>query len=121
MLIILMGIFFLAINLTLNYLILFSASAKRIQSNALPADYYNLKISFLFIPPEKIDLQLTVLMSVVTSFFIVYKYDANFQRKEKNKDIEGSERWLAFKEFGKKPLKKDKLRLLSEKESLCFI
>ena len=106
-LVILAGIFFLGINLILNYLILFSSSAKLAKAGPLPSDYYSFDFKYLFTPPAKFKVRMSFLMSIICAFYFVYKYDAKFQRKEKNKNIEGSERWLRIKELKKKPLKKD--------------
>lgn len=125
-LVILASIFFLGINLILNYLILFSSSAKLAKSGPLPADYYSFDFKYLFTPPAKFKIQMSFLMSVICAFYFVYKYDADFQRKEKNKNIEGSDRWLKIKEFSKKPLKKDiffadkKKLYLSEKSGIIL-
>jgi len=108
MLVILMGIFFIGINLLLNYMILFSASAKFMKGGtALPTDYYKFNLAYLFSPPKKISIEMSVLMSVVVSFMIIYKADAEYQRKQKNKDIDGSERWLKENELRKPPLDRD--------------
>lgn len=107
LLVILTGIFFFALNLILNYLILCSSSAKVVKTGPLPADYYSFKLKYLFNPPSKFKIEMSFLMSLVAAFYLVYKYDGEFQRKEKNKNIEGSDRWLEIKELSKKPLKKD--------------
>ncbi len=99
MLVILTGIFFLGLNLILNYLILFSASSKILKAGSLPADYYTFSIKYLYTPPKNITLQMSFLMSFAASAYLVYKNYTAYQRKNKNKDLEGSARWMTEKEL----------------------
>lgn len=100
MLVILTGIFFFGLNILLNYLILFSASSKLIRAGSLPADYYAFDIKY-FIPPEKLKIESAFIMSFGAAAYVVYKSYKAYIRKIKNKDLEGSARWMTERELKK--------------------
>ena len=85
---------------------LLSSSAKTIKNSPLPEDYYNFKMIYLY-SSKSMKTEMLALMGMALSMFCVYKYNTSYMRREKNKDLHGTDRWLTLKELRKKPLEKD--------------
>ena len=95
------GVFYVIINVVLNYLILAAHSVAYLNDPAKTKSIMAFKASYIYKPPKGFDLPMVLIAAFAVAIYVVFKLDTHWHVTHDNKEIKGNDRFLCEKELKK--------------------